>query len=267
MDVTAVTFERDVLEASAALPVVVDFWAPWCAPCRALGPILENLEREYDGRFRLAKVDLDQNPDLAAAFGVRSIPDVMAFRGGRPVARFLGAQPESQVRAFIDRLLPSPSELERLKGGEAGPRKALELDPRNDAARLDLAEVLIEQRKFDEAERLLDEVQDNAALDARRDALRAAAGFARGGGESEHALRARLAASPEDLEARYALAQRLAAARRYREAMDELLAIVRTDKNWRDGEARRQLLNLFTLAAEERELISEYRRKLATALY
>jgi putative thioredoxin len=267
MDVTAATFERDVIEASATMPVVVDFWAPWCAPCRALSPILERLEREYGGRFRLAKVNLDENPDLAAAFGVRSIPDVMAFRDGRPVARFQGAQPDSQARAFIDGLLPSPSELERLKGGEPSLRKALELDPRNDAARLDLAELLVQEHRSDEAERVLDEVQDNAALDARRDALRAAAGFARGGGESEKALQARLAANPDDLEARYALAQRHAAAHRYRDAMDELLAIVRKDKNWRDGEARKQLLNLFTLAAEEPELVFEYRRKLATALY
>ena len=266
MDVTAATFEQEVLEASATVPVVVDFWASWCAPCRVLGPILEKLEREYGGRFRLAKVDLDENPDIAAAFGVRSIPDVVAFREGRAVARFLGAQPESRVRAFVDALLPSPSELARLKGGEANLRQALVLDPANDAARLDLAERLVEEGRLEEAERLLDEVQDNAALDARRDALRAAAGFRRGG-ESEQALRSRLAANPDDLEARYALAQRLAAARGYRQAMDELLAIVRRDRNWRGGEARKQLLNLFTLAAADPDLVSEFRRKLATTLY
>src|SRR6185295_6356631 len=267
MDATAATFEQDVLEASATLPVVVDFWAPWCAPCRSLGPILERLEAEYGGRFRLAKVNLDENPELAAAFGVRSIPEVMAFRDGRPVAHFLGAQPEAQVRAFIDRLLPSASELEQRKGGEASLRRALELDPKNDAARLELAEVLIQKQNPEEAERVLDEVQANAALDARRDALRAAAGFARDHGESEQALKAKLAADPDDLEARYALARRYAAAHRYREAMDELLAVVRADKNWRDGEARRQLVNLFTLAADEPELVSDYRRRLATALY
>jgi putative thioredoxin len=267
MDVTAATFEREVLEASAAAPVLVDFWAPWCAPCRVLGPILEKLEHEYQGRFRLAKVNLDENAELASAFGVRSIPDVMAFRDGKPVAHFLGALPESQVRAFIERLLPSASELERLKGGEASLRKALELDPRNDAARLDLAELLIQEKRPAEAERLLDEVQDNAALDARREALRAAAGFARSSGESEASLRARLAADPDDLEARYALAERHAAARRYREAMEELIAIVRRDKTWRDGQARKQLVNLFTLAAAETELVSKYRRELATALY
>jgi len=267
VDVTAATFERDVIEASATTPVVVDFWAPWCAPCRALTPVLERLEREYGGRFRLVKVNLDDNPDLAAAFAVRSIPAVMAFRDGRPLAQFLGAQPEGQVRAFIDRVLPSPSETARLQGGEANLRAALELDPRNDDARLDLAELLLQEAKPDEAARLLDEIQDNAELDARRDALRAAARFARAGGESEAALLEKLAAAPNDLGARYALAERRAAARRYREAMDELLAIVRADKNWRDGEARKQLLNLFTLAAAEPELVSEYRRKLATALY
>jgi putative thioredoxin len=267
MDVTAATFEREVLEASAAAPVLVDFWAPWCAPCRALGPILEKLEREYEGRFRLVKVNLDENPELASAFGVRSIPDVMAFRDGKPVAHFLGALPESQVRAFIEHLLPSPSELARLEGGKANLRRALELDPRNDVARLDLAELLIEEKRADEAERLLDEVLDNAELDARREALRAAAGFARGGGESEARLRERLAANPDDLDARYALAERHAAARRYREAMEELLAIVRRDRAWRDGQARKQLLNLFTLAADEADLVSRVRRELATALY
>jgi putative thioredoxin len=249
MDITPETFEREVLEASAGVPVLVDFWAPWCAPCRALGPILEKLERDYAGRFKLVKVNSDENPDLAAAFGVRSIPDVIAFRNGKPAAHFLGALPESQVRAFIDRLLPSAADLE-------------------DLARLERAEQLIEEKQAEEAERVLGEVQPNAQLDARREALLAAARFARAaGGADEDALARKLAAQPEDLEARFALAQVHAAARRYREAMDELLAIVRKDKEWRDGAARRELVNLFTLAGDEPELVAEFRRKLATALY
>lgn len=277
MDVTAATFERDVLQASAAVPVVVDFWAPWCAPCRALTPVLEKLEREYAGRFTLAKVNSDEQLDLATAFGIRSIPCVIAFRDGRPVSQFLGALPESQVRAFIDKLLPSASELERARaaslrsagdraGAAAALRQGLELDPSSDPVRLDLAEVLLELGEADAAERLLAEVRPNIDWDARADALRAGVGFARAAG-SEGELSARLAANPDDHEARLALAQRHAGARRYREAMDQLVAIVARDKGWRDGEARKQLLHLFTLAADQPELVSEYRRKLATALY
>jgi putative thioredoxin len=268
MDVTISSFEREVLQASAQVPVLVDFWAPWCAPCRALTPLLEKLEREYAGRFKLAKINSDENQDLAQAFGVRSIPDVMAFRDGKPVAHFLGALPEPQVRAFIEGVLPSASELERAKGGEAALRKALELDAGNDLARLDLAEVLIASERAEEAEALLAEVQPDASLDARREALLAAARFARlGGGASESELEARLVAAPDDADARYALAQLYARARRYREAMEQLLAIVRKDKEWNGGEARKQLLSIFTLAADQPDLVSEYRRKLSTALY
>jgi len=276
MDVTTATFEREVLEASHAAPVVVDFWAPWCGPCRALTPVLEKLEREYGGRFRLAKINSDENPDLAAAFAVRSIPSVIGFANGRPAAQFIGALPESQVRAFIDKLLPSPSELERaraaalqeagdLAGAGAALRKALELDRANDLARLDLAALLIDAGQSEEAERLLAEVRPDAHLDARLEALRAAASFARpGAAESE--LKARLEADQADHDSRLALARRYAGDKRYREALDELLEIVRRDKTWRDGEARRQILNILNLAADQ-SLASEYRRKLASAIY
>ena len=278
-DVTSASFEQDVLQASHQQPVVVDFWAPWCGPCRVLKPILEKLCEEYGGRFKLAKVNSDENPEIASAYGIRSIPDVFAFRDGKPVSHFLGAQPESQVRAFIDGLLPSSSELERVRaaglraaGDLAGATAALEqavaLDARNAPARLDLAELLIEAGRLDEAQAQLDAVAPDTQLDARVEALRAAIGFARSGssGTSESELRERLGTNPADHEARFALAQAHAGAKRYAPALDELLEIVRRNKDWRDGEARRQIVAIFNLAGEP-ELVSEYRRKLSSALH
>lgn len=242
MDIDVSTFEREVVEASKTTPVVVDFWAPWCAPCRALGPILEKLEREYQGRFRLAKVNSDENQPLAQAFGVRSIPMVLGFRGGRAVAQFTGALPESQVRAFVERLLPSAAEL-----------------------KVDEAEKLVAAGRHEAAAKLLDEVPSHIDWDERVETLRAAIAFA-GAGGNEAELRARLAANPRDHDTRLALARLHAGAARWREAMEELLEIVREDKGWKDGEARRQLLQVFNLAGDP-ELVSEFRRKLATALY
>jgi putative thioredoxin len=244
VDVTTQDFEREVLQASGTVPVVVDFWAPWCAPCRVLKPILEKLAAEYDGRFKLVKVNSDENQDVAAAFGVRSIPDVMAFRGGKPVAHFLGALPETQVRAFIDKLLEAA----------------------DNEARLAKAQQLIDLGRADEAEAQLDAVRFEVDLEPRVEALRAAVGFARAGAD-EGKLRDRLAADPADHGARFALAGAYAGARRYREALDELLEIVARDKDWNDGAARKQILNIFNLAEGEPELVADYRSKLARALY
>src|SRR5262249_39863260 len=118
LEVTAATFEKDVVEASREVPVVVDFWAPWCGPSRTLGPILEKLAVEYAGQFRLAKVNSDANLELSREFNVRSIPDVRVCRDGQQVDQFMGAMPESQVRAFIERVVPSPAEIEWLRAAE-----------------------------------------------------------------------------------------------------------------------------------------------------
>jgi putative thioredoxin len=243
MELSAAQFDSEVLAASAQLPVLVDFWAPWCAPCRALGPILEKLESEYAGRFKLAKVDIDAHPQIAQRFAVRSIPDVIAFRNGKPVSHFLGALPESQVRAFIEKLMPSPFE-----------------------AKIALAEAAVAEGRPDDAESVLADVPEDPQWDSRVEALRAAIGYARAPG-SEAELKAKVAANPADLEARFALARLQAGARRYGEAMEELLEIVRREKGWRGGEARKNLLNIFTLCADQPELVSAARRKLATSLY
>ena len=246
MDVTTATFEQEVLEASKRLPVVVDFWAPWCSPCRTLGPTIEKVAADYVGRVKLVKVNTDENDDIAAVFNIRSIPNVIAFRNGRPVAQFIGAQPESQVRAFFERLLPS--EAERL---------------------LAQAEQLLAEGRLDDAEKVLSAIKSAPELAEQIDALRLRIQYARLGasGEDEAALRERLAANPADHDARLALAGLLAAARRYRDAMEQLVEIVRRDRNWRDGEAKRQLLGLFTLASDDPQLVSEYRRKLGSALH
>ena len=240
MDISTANFEREVIEGSKDLPVIVDFWAPWCGPCKALTPILEKLAAEYAGRVKLVKINSDENPEISAAFGVRSIPSVFAFRDGKAVSQFLGALPEGQVRAFIEKLLPPPQ--------------------------LALAERAIEEKRLDDAERLLGEIKPDIDWDSRADTLRQALAFARSAG-SETELAAKVSANPADLEAKLALAGAYAARRAYRQAMDQLLEVVRRDKAWRDGEARRQMLAIFNLAEGEPELVSEYRRKLASALY
>jgi len=279
VDVTTDTFEREVIEASKSTPVVVDFWAPWCGPCRVLKPILEKVAFEYGGKFKLAKVNSDENQEIAAAYGIRSIPDVVAFKDGKPVSHFLGAIPESQVRAFIDELIPTPSEIERVRAAELREtgdlakavealRKAIDLDTANYTVRLDLAELLIELKHVDEAEAALAAVQPNVELDERLATLRAALAFARAAGSaSEAELKAKLATNPADHETRFALAGLYASSKRYREALIELLEIVRRDRNWKDGEARKQILAIFNLAEKQPELVSEYRRELARALY
>jgi putative thioredoxin len=276
VDVTSATFEQEVLEASQQVPVVVDFWAPWCGPCRTLGPMLERLAAEYGGRFKLAKVNSDENPELSQVFGIRSIPDVRAFRNGEQVDQFMGVLPERQLRAFIDDLAPAPAEAARreaaalraegnTEGATAALRAAVALDAGNELARIDLAEVLLEAGHTDEAAQQLEGVRQNIDWDARVASLKQGIGYARSGG-NESELAARVAANPADLEARLALAGALAARKAWREAMDELLDIIRRDRGWRDGEARKQMLAMFNLASGDAQLVSEFRKKLASAL-
>lgn len=279
IDVSENNFMQEVIEASRRVPVLVDFWAPWCGPCRSLGPILEKLAAEYQGRFRLAKVNSDKNQALAGQFGVRGIPNVKAVVNGKVVNEFTGALPESAVREFIDALLPSPAEPLRLEAlaararGEADATRklllqAIRLDPRHEQARLDLIDILLDAGDLAEAQRLLDEMRDSGKNRGRIDSLAARLALAQSaaGGADATSLQARLAAAPADLEARLALANLLAVKRDYRAALEELLEIVRRDRAFQDDIGRKTMLQIFSLLGADSDLVREYRGRLSSLI-
>jgi putative thioredoxin len=280
-DVGTADFQEKVIDASHRAPVLVDFWAEWCAPCRALKPVLEKLAAEYGGRFVLAKLNSDQNPEIATRCGVRGIPDVKAFVAGKLVDEFTGALPEAQVRAFIDRLLPSPAEPLRSAAREARARgdnevaasllaDAHELDPASEAVQLDRAELHLDMNDVGAAQALLDALAHRARDTARLAALQARLKLtAAGGGADPALLAARIDANPDDLAARLQLAHALALAQDYRASLEQLLEIVRRDRKWQEEAARKTMLDLFALLggnAQFDELVREFRIRLSRTL-
>ena len=276
LDVTTATFQQDVIEASMTMPVIVDFWAPWCAPCRSLGPILEKLADEYGGRFRLAKVNSDENGEVSQAFGVRSIPDVRVVINGEIVDQFTGALPEGQIRAFITRVIPAPEEAERRRAAElratgdtqgaaAALAKSLELNAEHHLARIDLAALMIDLGQLADAAALLDAVPNDIDWDTRVATLRQAIAFAKDGG-NEVEFAAKVAASPDDLDARLSLAGAYASRKAWKDAMEQLIEVIRRNKGYKDGQARKDLVAIFNLATDQPDLVSEFRRKLASLL-
>ena len=278
-DVDGTNFTEVVIEGSKKTPVVVDFWAEWCGPCKVLKPILEKLADEYRGQFILAKVDADHNQSIAAQFGVRGIPSVKAFVDGELVDEFSGAIPESAVRQFLDRLMPSPIDELRVKAAElrtAGdPGKALQvlaeaskLDTANEAIRVDAAAILLDLNQNEEAQRLLDSLSPATLAEDRVQQLLARLAFASGrqGTGDEATLRERIATDPDDMKSRWNLANLLVAGGRHAEGLEELIGMVRMNRNWNDDAARKQVLAVFNLLGGQGELVSAYRRKLASAL-
>lgn len=276
-DVSIEDFEAKVFQPSAETPVFVDFWASWCEPCKVLKPMLEKLADEYGGRFLLAKVDADQNPELAQHFGVRSIPSVKVLFRGQLVDEFNGALPESELRAFIDRLVPPAKAT--LRDEAAALAAAGQLDealavlvracrekPEDEGARLDAADLLMQLDRHDEAGQILGGEYVKEA--DRAQALRSRLALAAGGADTA-ALEARLAADENDHAARLELSRAYAAAGRYREALEAALEVVRRDRFFAEGAGRQAMLQLFqALGSEARydDLIREFRRALSAAL-
>ncbi|NJM06174.1 tetratricopeptide repeat protein [Candidatus Gracilibacteria bacterium] len=266
-DVTEATFERDVLLRSREVPVVVDFWAPWCGPCRTLGPTLERLATEAKGSWLLAKLNTDEHQRIAAAFRIQSIPAVKAFREGKIAAEFVGALPEGQVRAWLKQLVGEPGDnaLASIAAIEASDpqravalyRQLLEQDPKNVPAFFALGRLLFLQGD-PEGMGLLKHVPTGTPQYAQAQALLPLSDFFAVLDEPEQS---------GDLETRYRRAARDLHARRYQEALDELLTLVAHDRSFRDDGARKALLGAFALLGDEHPLVPQYRRKLANTLF
>ena len=283
-DTTTQTFARDVLDASMQVPVIVDFWAPWCGPCKQLTPVLEKLVMAARGAVRLVTMNIDDHPEVAQQLRIQSIPAVFAFKGGQPVDGFMGALPESQVRAFIEKLAggvgPSPAE-ELVEAGQAALEEkdlstaaqafagAIQLEPGLPAAVAGLARCYIQSGDFDRARQTLGLVRPDGKNDpdiiATQAALSLAEKSADAGDTAE--LEARLAANRKDHEARFNLALALNAKGDREGAVDQLLIIMEYDRNWNEQAARKQLVEFFEAYGPKDEVTLSGRRRLSSILF
>jgi putative thioredoxin len=268
-----------LIDESHKRPVVVDFWADWCAPCKVLMPLLEKIATEYQGAFLLAKVNADQQPGIAQQLGVRNLPTVMVIQGGQPVDGFAGAQSESFVRTMLEKYLPKPWDgllqlgLEAMGQGDFSgaltPLRQAWVDSRQrHDITLAYTHALIECLRLDEAETVLDGVR-MVDRDAGYEQLRAQLEIKREAAKSPEieALEQRLAASPDDLEVRYQLGVQYTNNRQFREGMEHLIAILRKDLGHGNGATKRMLLDTIASLGKGDPLAVEYQRKLYSLLY
>ncbi len=278
-DVTGTDFETAVVSRSRTTPVLVDFWASWCAPCKMLMPVLARLAEEYQGKVHLAKVDTDREQDLAARYGVRSLPTVKLFKNGVVVDEFLGVQPEQVIRNMISRHAFRPSDTLRIEAHraiESGEkrlandilRRALDIDPGNDQIRLDLSGLLLDDGRVAEAGQVLDGLSPTARSGPEAEAQRARLEIAQLAADSPapEELEQLIAAKPEDNEARYRLSAHRVLQGNYDSALALQLDIVRRDRRFRDDGARKAMLTIFTLLGGKGELVKHYRTQLSLAL-
>ncbi len=284
-DATTDRFEADVIQRSMEVPVLVDFWATWCGPCKTLGPILEKLAAEYHGAFELAKVDVDQEQQLAAAFQIRSVPTVILAKDGQLVDGFPGVLPEGQLREFLKHHGIEPAAADAHADGGAGAagaeppapldphaevmrlRKAVETEPGNDALKLDLALALLATGGAHEAEKLLDALPANLATDDRAVRARARLGFAAllEDAPPREVLEAAIASDPADLRARHLLGARGIVSGDAEAGLEQFLEMLRRDRNFEDGLPRKALIDAFRVVDDE-DLVGRYRRRMSSLL-
>jgi len=272
-DIDQQQFGPEVLQRSHEVPVVVDFWAEWCAPCKVLGPALEKAAADYDGQFELVKVDVDANQSLSSQFGIQSIPTVIAFKDGEPASRFTGAIPDTALRQWIDQILPTEADLKvdrardlALDGDEAGAevlyREILEQAPDHADAATALAALLIARNETEEALIVLGRLPRTSEVER----LEAAARVTSSSDVDLSALEGRLAADPQDGEARLELGRALAANGEHEPALDHLLIVVRAGEQLRD-QARQAMIDVFGVIGPDHPLAATYRRALANELF
>jgi len=279
LDVTVGTFQTEVLEESRRRPVLVDFWAGWCQPCQMLMPVLSKLVSEYAGKFRLAKVNSDEQQALAAQFGVRSLPTVMCFRHGKVVDQFLGVQPESVIRAMLEKYVERPSDRIRAQGIaklEAGDiegaltdlKAAVASDPEHHVLKIDLARVLLQAGQVDAAESQLKLLPMDVHEQDSVKQLRARIVFARRlNGASVTDLERAVKENPQDPEAIERLAAALMVAGLSAEAMDLYLTLMRNHRSYGDNAGHKGMLAAFEVLGPRHELVAQYRKKMVALLY
>ncbi len=280
------SFMQDVIEPSREVPVLVDFWAPWCGPCRQLGPMIEHAVRQSEGAVKLVKINIDENPGIAQQLRVQSIPAVFAFKNGQPVDGFMGALPESQIKDFIKRISgngPSDAEIQAIieqglatleAGDLAGASQAfgaiLQADPEHAGALAGLARVWIKNGDAEKARQILEQVpadkQSDPAVEGARAALDLASGAPVDDSETA-ALKAKVSAEPGNFEARYELAEALLAEGDQAGAVDQLIAITALDREWNDQAARTLLLKVFEAAGPMSDVTRDGRRRLSSILF